>query len=34
VKAIDRGVVLTALCLVEKSGGKSGRWKRSRGNGR
>jgi cyclic pyranopterin phosphate synthase len=31
VKAIDRGVVLTALCLVEKSGGKSGRWKRSRG---
>lgn len=28
VKAIDRGVVLTDLCLVEKSGGKSGHWER------
>ena len=26
VKAVDRGVVLTDLCLVEKSGGKSGHW--------
>jgi cyclic pyranopterin phosphate synthase len=30
VKALDRGVVLTDLCLVEKSGGKSGTWKRAR----
>ncbi|HEY7250715.1 MAG TPA: cyclic pyranopterin monophosphate synthase MoaC, partial [Methylomirabilota bacterium] len=30
VKAVDRGVVLTDLCLVEKSGGKSGTWKRPR----
>jgi cyclic pyranopterin monophosphate synthase len=28
VKAIDRGVVLTELCLIEKSGGKSGSWRR------
>ena len=28
VKAVDRGVVLTDLCLVEKSGGKSGSWHR------
>jgi cyclic pyranopterin phosphate synthase len=28
VKAVDRGIVLTDLCLVEKSGGKSGPWKR------
>ena len=28
VKAIDRDVTLSELCLVEKSGGKSGRWKR------
>jgi cyclic pyranopterin phosphate synthase len=28
VKAVDRGVVLAELCLVEKSGGKSGRWQR------
>jgi cyclic pyranopterin phosphate synthase len=33
VKAIDKGIVLTDLCLVEKSGGKSGLWKRSRGSG-
>jgi len=26
VKAMDKGVVLTDLCLVEKSGGKSGHW--------
>jgi len=29
VKAVDRGVVLTDLCLVEKSGGKSGHWRRA-----
>ena len=28
VKAVDRGVVLTDLCLMEKSGGKSGHWRR------
>jgi cyclic pyranopterin monophosphate synthase len=28
VKAVDRGVTITALRLVEKSGGKSGHWKR------
>ena len=28
VKAVDRGVVLSALCLLEKSGGKSGIWRR------
>jgi hypothetical protein len=28
VKAVDRGIVLSDLCLVEKSGGKSGTWKR------
>jgi cyclic pyranopterin phosphate synthase len=31
VKAVDRGVVLTDLCLVEKSGGKSGTWTRGSG---
>ena len=31
VKAVDRGVVLTGLCLLHKSGGKSGTW---RGAGR
>jgi len=30
VKAIDRGLVLTDLCLVEKSGGRSGHWVRPR----
>lgn len=30
VKAIDKGVTLTELCLLEKSGGKSGHWKRGR----
>jgi cyclic pyranopterin phosphate synthase len=30
VKAVDRGVVLSDLCLLEKSGGKSGHWKRGR----
>lgn len=30
VKAVDKGVVLTDLCLLEKSGGKSGVWRRSR----
>jgi cyclic pyranopterin phosphate synthase len=33
VKAIDRGVVVTALALVEKRGGRSGHWVR-RGAGR
>jgi len=28
VKAVDRDMVMTDLCLVEKSGGKSGHWKR------
>jgi cyclic pyranopterin phosphate synthase len=31
VKAVDKGIVLTDLCLVEKSGGKSGDWKRGSG---
>ena len=30
VKAVDKRVTLTDLALVEKSGGKSGHWKRSR----
>jgi len=34
VKAVDRGIVLTDLCLVEKSGGKSGPWARSGGSAR
>jgi cyclic pyranopterin phosphate synthase len=34
-KAVDKGIVLTDLCLVEKSGGKSGHWHRGprRGSG-
>jgi cyclic pyranopterin phosphate synthase len=28
VKAVDRGVTITALRLIEKSGGKTGHWKR------
>ena len=28
VKAIDRGLVVTDLCLVEKRGGRSGHWRR------
>jgi len=28
IKAVDRGVVLSGLCLLEKSGGKSGVWRR------
>jgi cyclic pyranopterin phosphate synthase len=31
VKAVDRGVTLTDLCLVAKSGGKSGPWRRAAG---
>src|SRR6266850_2297414 len=31
VKAVDKGIVLTDLCLVEKSGGKSGTWTRGSG---
>ena len=30
VKAVDRGVVLTGLRLLAKSGGKSGTWRRKR----
>jgi len=30
VKAVDRGIVLTDLCLLEKSGGKSGVWRRKK----
>jgi cyclic pyranopterin phosphate synthase len=30
VKAVDRGIVLTGLSLLEKSGGKSGRWRRKK----
>lgn len=30
VKAVDKGIVLTDLCLLEKSGGKSGLWRRRR----
>jgi cyclic pyranopterin phosphate synthase len=30
VKAVDKWIVLTDLCLVEKSGGKSGTWRRKR----
>jgi cyclic pyranopterin phosphate synthase len=33
VKAVDRGVTITNLRLVEKSGGKSGIWKRRAGRG-
>jgi len=29
VKAVDRGVTITNLRLIEKSGGKSGNWKRT-----
>jgi cyclic pyranopterin monophosphate synthase len=29
VKAVDRGVTITDLRLIEKSGGKSGHWKRA-----
>ena len=34
VKAVDRGVVLSDLCLIEKSGGKSGHWRRVPGRRR
>jgi cyclic pyranopterin phosphate synthase len=30
VKAVDRDAVLVDVCLIEKSGGKSGLWKRQR----
>ncbi len=29
-KAVDRGMTIGDVCLLEKSGGKSGSWKRSR----
>lgn len=28
-KAVDKGIVISELCLVEKQGGKSGRWSRA-----
>jgi cyclic pyranopterin monophosphate synthase len=31
-KSIDRAIVIESICLVHKSGGKSGTWERS-GNG-
>jgi cyclic pyranopterin phosphate synthase len=31
-KAVDRGMAIEAVRLVEKSGGRSGHWARSRGN--
>ncbi|HEV8643387.1 MAG TPA: cyclic pyranopterin monophosphate synthase MoaC [Methylomirabilota bacterium] len=31
VKAVERGVTIARVQLLEKSGGKSGRWKRGRG---
>jgi cyclic pyranopterin phosphate synthase len=34
VKAIDRGLVLTDLCLLEKAGGRSGHWARPNGRRR
>jgi len=34
VKAVDRDMVMMDLCLVEKTGGKSGPWKRQRRSGR
>ena len=30
VKAVDRGIVLTGLSLLEKTGGKSGVWRRKK----
>jgi cyclic pyranopterin phosphate synthase len=33
VKAIDREVIVTDLCLIEKSGGKSGHWRRAAAGG-
>lgn len=32
-KAVDRGMVITDICLVSKRGGKSGTWTRSEGWG-
>ncbi|OLC15809.1 MAG: molybdenum cofactor biosynthesis protein C [Candidatus Rokubacteria bacterium 13_1_40CM_69_27] len=34
VKAVERGVTIARVQLLEKSGGKSGRWKRGRGASR
>jgi cyclic pyranopterin phosphate synthase len=28
-KALDRGMTITSIALVEKSGGRSGEWKRA-----
>ena len=30
VKAVEKGVTITDLQLLEKSGGKSGRWRRAK----
>jgi cyclic pyranopterin phosphate synthase len=31
-KAVDRGMCMTNICLIEKKGGKSGHWRQSSGN--
>lgn len=31
-KAVDRGMTIGGVCLIEKAGGKSGHWKRSDGD--
>ena len=30
-KAVDRGMVITDVCLLEKRGGRSGTWRRKKG---
>jgi len=30
-KAIDKGMIIESVCLVEKKGGRSGHWKRKKG---
>ena len=32
-KAVDRGMVIGEICLLEKTGGKSGDWVRLEGDG-
>jgi len=34
VKAVERGVTIAKVQLVEKSGGKSGHWRRHQGGAR
>jgi hypothetical protein len=33
VKALEKGVTIESVALLEKSGGKSGRWTRASGGG-